>query len=328
MGQRSGVAGREAGSPDLLLGVDVGGTSVKAGLFTTEGELVAEGQVPTPALVDEGAYAAVTGCLSDLVGRAGAEPGDVVGVGLDIPGPIGEDGLPGFIPNARIDLLGLEAALARAFPRARIAALNDANAAALGELWRGAAQGERSVVFVTLGTGVGGGVVCDGRLVAGKDGCGGEIGHITVNPRETATCGCGRRGCLEQYASATGVVRSYRQACERLGTDPAPLSGPSDSYAVFQALAAGDEAADEAVGTMCSYLALALSTISAVVNPGAFVIGGGMGEAFDAFSGRLVSEFRAQCLGPVADTRFERASLGNRAGMYGSAYQALVVARG
>lgn len=313
-------------SPELLLGIDVGGTSVKAGLFTTEGNLLGEGSVPTPALIDEEAYAVVTKCLDELVAAYG-QGGKVIGIGLDIPGPIGEDGLPGFIPNAQIDLLGLEAAIVRSYPHTMLAALNDANAAALGELWRGAAQGERSVVFITLGTGVGGGIVCDGKLVAGKNGCAGEIGHLTVNPHESRVCGCGRKGCLEQYASATGVVYSYKEACARMGTEPCALAGPSDSRSVFEAFAHGDKAAQEAISTMCSSLAYALSCVAAVVNPGAFVIGGGMGEAFDVFSEELIARYREQCLSPVTHTRFERASLGNRAGMYGSAYQALMLAR-
>lgn len=313
-------------SQELLLGIDVGGTSVKAGLFTTEGKLLGEAAVPTPALISEDAYAVVTACLDELVQTYGCG-NKVIGVGLDIPGPIGEDGLPGFIPNAQIDLLGLEAAIIRSYPHTMLAALNDANAAALGELWRGAAQGERSVVFVTLGTGVGGGIVCDGKLVAGKNGCAGEIGHLTVNPHESRVCGCGRKGCLEQYASATGVVYSYKEACARLGIEPCSLTGPSDSRSVFEAYENGDKAAAKAISTMCSSLAYALSCIAATVNPGAFVIGGGMGEAFDVFSEELIACYREQCLGPVTQTRFDRASLGNKAGMYGSAYQALMLAR-
>lgn len=311
---------------ELLLGIDVGGTSVKAGLFTTEGKLLGEASVPTPALITEEAYAVVTTCLDELVQQHG-DGNNVIGIGLDIPGPIGEDGLPGFIPNAQIDLLGLEAAIMRSYPHAILAALNDANAAALGELWRGAAQGERSVVFVTLGTGVGGGIVCDGKLVAGKNGCAGEIGHLTVNPHESRVCGCGRKGCLEQYASATGVVYSYKAACARLGKNPCSLTGPSDSRSVFEAFEAGDKAAAEAIRIMCSSLAFALSCVAATVNPGAFVIGGGMGEAFDIFAEELIACYREQCLSPVTETRFERASLGNKAGMYGSAYQALMLAR-
>ena len=148
---------------------------------------------------------------------------DVIAIGLDIPGPVADDGTVGFLPNIRLDPEGLIHAISTAHPRASVAFVNDANAAALGEMWVGVARGASSFVLIALGTGVGAGVVVNGRLVAGAFGAGGEIGHITVNPDETLTCGCGRKGCLEQYASATGVVRLYLKECEDRGVTPVEI---------------------------------------------------------------------------------------------------------
>ena len=179
---------------DMVLGIDVGGTSIKVGLFTPEGELLEERKVPTPALVNDEAYEAVTSGISRVLAAHDAAPADVIACGLDIPGPVADDGTVGFLPNIELDPEGLVGAISAVFPRATIAFVNDANAAALGEMWAGAARGASSFVLLAIGTGVGGGVVANGRLVAGAFGAGGEIGHITVKPDEPLACGCGRQG--------------------------------------------------------------------------------------------------------------------------------------
>ena len=183
---------------EVALGVDVGGTSIKAGVFSTEGKLLAERSVRTPALDNEAAYAVVTEGLTGLLSDNGFASDDVVALGLDVPAPVDSEGRLGFVPNMTLDGDGLRGAIGLAFPFATIAFVNDANAAALGEMWAGAAAGVRDCVMLVLGTGVGAGVIVGGRLVAGAFGAGGEAGHITVNPDETRVCGCGRRGCLEQ----------------------------------------------------------------------------------------------------------------------------------
>ena len=228
---------------EAVLGIDVGGTSIKAGLFTPEGELLEERKIPTPALVDDAAYAAVTDGLKRILDAHDATPEDVIACGLDIPGPVADDGTVGFLPNIKLDPEGLVGAISSVFPRAQIAFVNDANAAALGEMWAGVAHGTSSYVLIALGTGVGAGVVVNGRLVAGAFGAGGEIGHITVNPHETLTCGCGRKGCLEQYASAKGIVRLYLAECEARGVTPVKVEHATDTLSVFRALAAGDDCA-------------------------------------------------------------------------------------
>ena len=308
---------------DRVLGIDVGGTSIKVGLFTPEGELLEERKIPTPALVDEDAYAVVTSGITRVLAAHDSAPADVIACGLDIPGPVADDGTVGFLPNIQLDPEGLVGAMTAAFPRATTAFVNDANAAALGEVWGGAARGVQSFVLIALGTGVGGGVVTGGRLVAGAFGAGGEIGHITVERDEPLTCGCGRHGCLEQYASAKGVVRLYLEECERRGVTPVHVEHATDTLSVFKALANGDECAGIAVDKMCDYLALAMSQISCVMDPELYLIGGGVAGAFATFAPRLRERFQAIALPTCKNVRIEAAGLGNQAAMYGCAYEAL-----
>lgn len=308
---------------EYVFGIDVGGTSIKVGLFGTEGDLVAVTKIPTGSLVSEAAFAQVTEGLKALLADNGATPDDVVGVGLDVPGPVDDAGRVGMLPNTSLDPEGLQASIRRTFPAASLAFVNDANAAALGELWQGTAKGTKSMVLVALGTGVGAGVVVDGNLVAGAFGAGGEIGHVTVNRDETLVCGCGRSGCLEQYASAKGIVRMYREECELEGQDPVPLDGPTDTLSVFNAYRAGDRAAELAISTMTDYLGFALANVSCILDPELYLIGGGVGEGFDLFADDLRASFQHYCLAACSKARILPASLGNQAAMYGSAYQAL-----
>ncbi len=308
---------------DRVLGIDVGGTSIKVGLFTPEGELLEERKIPTSALVGQAAYDVVTNGITRVLTTHGSVSNDVIACGLDIPGPVADDGTVGFLPNIELDPEGLVGAITAVFSRATVAFVNDANAAALGEMWAGVAHGTSSFVFIALGTGVGAGVVANGRLIAGAFGAGGEIGHITVNKDEKLVCGCGRRGCLEQYASAKGIVRLYLAECERRGVTPVPIEHATDTLSVFRALAAGDDCAKLAVDQMCEYLALAMSQISCVVDPAMYLIGGGVAGAFATFAPALRARFLAHALSTCKDVSIEAASLGNQAAMYGCAYEAL-----
>lgn len=316
-----------ADGTELFIGLDVGGTSVKMGLFGADGELRGKGSVPTPPLIDAAGYAAVIDGISALLAEAGADVAAVRGIGLAIPCPVPADGVIRLQANIQIDAPGLKAALEQRCPDAVVRFENDANAAAMGELWAGSAHGARSFVFVTIGTGVGGGVVIDGRVVAGVVGAGGEIGHMAMNPDEERVCGCGGTGHLEQYASATGIVASYRAECDARGVEPVELAGPSDSRAVFAAAAAGDEAAWAAIDTMCDYLGRALAIIANVVDPELFVLGGGTSNSSDLFLDRLVARYRRYALAVSSETPIEIATLGNDAGIYGAAYVALQDAR-
>lgn len=309
---------------EFVFGIDVGGTSIKVGLFTPQGELLEERRIPTPALDNPDAYAVVTEGLGRILESHDAAPADVVACGIDIPGPVADDGTVGFLPNIQLDPDGFTGAVNAYLPSASVAVLNDANAAAVGEMWMGSARGIDNFCLIALGTGVGAGVVCGGRLVAGAFGNGGELGHVTVRRDEERTCGCGRHGCLEQYASATGVVYLYQRECERHGVTPVHLDGPTDTLSVFQALGAGDECARLAVHEMCDYLAFAMAQVSCVVDPEVFLIGGGVAGAFPTFAPTLRELYHGYALKSCKDTRIEAASLGNQAAMYGSAYQAML----
>lgn len=303
-----------------VLGIDIGGTSVKVGLFSEKGALEATTKMPTGKIVGEPSCAIVVNQLEEFLEANETAPADITGIGLDVPGPVNADGKVGVLPNVELDAEGLKAALSAAFPHAKLTFANDVNAAALGELWQGAARDASSFVLVALGTGVGAGVVIDGKLVSGAFGAGGEFGHITVDRGETMMCGCGRRGCLEQYASASGVVRSYLRECAGRDIEPVHLDGPTDTLSVFDAYRAGDEAARSAVSLMCDSLGFALAQASVVIDPGLYLIGGGMGEGFDLFADELRAAFRTHCLSTSAGARILPASLGNKAAMYGCAF--------
>ena len=195
---------------------------------------------------------------------------------------------------------------------------NDANVAAFGEMWQGAGKGSENIVMVTLGTGVGGGVIIGGHVVAGATGAGGEIGHITVNAQETETCGCGKTGCLEQYASATGVVRLTKRALAA-SDQPSSLRSLTEVTAkdTFDAAKAGDALALEVIEQFGEVLGRALAAIACVVNPEIFVIGGGVSKA-----GKIITDVVAKYYVPNAfyacrEVQFKLAELGNDAGIYG-----------
>ena len=203
-----------------IFGIDLGGTTVKLGLFTLEGKLLDKWEIPTRT-ADAGAEILpdIAAALKAKQEERGISVSQVAGVGLGVPGAVLEDR---FVkPCVNLQGWGGDAAGAlSALCGCPVKVVNDANAAALGEMWLGGGKGYSNVVFVTLGTGVGGGIIVDSKLLTGVHGSGGEIGHIKVNPAETVACGCGKKGCLEQYTSATGVVREARR---RLAASDAPV---------------------------------------------------------------------------------------------------------
>ena len=197
---------------------------------------------------------------------------------------------------------------------------NDANMAALGESWQGGGKGFKNVVMVTLGTGVGGGIIVDGKMIAGTNGAGGEIGHITMNTEETASCGCGKKGCLEQYASATGIVNSAKKLLAS-SDKPSALRELDEVTCkdIFDCAKANDELAKELVESLGKNLGLALAHISCVVDPEVFVIGGGVSKAGDILLEVIQKYYVQYAFHASRNTKFALAKLGNDAGMYGGA---------
>ena len=312
-----------AESKQYYIGVDVGGTSVKIGLFDEEGDLLGKTSVPTPSLACGEGHAAVISGIEQLMAGVQQPMLFVRGIGLAVPCPVPASGVITMAANIEIDAPALKEALEVRCPHALVRYVNDANAATMGEVWRGSAQGHRSMVMVTIGTGLGGGVVVNGDVVDGAFGAGGEIGHICVNPAEERACGCGLHGCLEQYASASGVVSNYLRVCEERGVEPVELVGPSDSRSVFDAARAGDETALAAIDVAMDYLSLGLQIISAVVDPEVYVLGGGASASVDMFLDSLRAKYEARAFPASRATAIEVASLGNDAGIFGAAYVAL-----
>ncbi len=306
---------------DVVLGIDVGGTYVKAAAFTPEGEQVGSHSFVTPQLNIQESYSIFCEGLRHMIDNL--PDANVIAIGIDCPGPISESGELLVTVNMQFDLKGLKKALHKEYGDIPIVVLNDANAAALGEMWKGGAHAYRNFCMVTLGTGVGGALVVDGNIVVGHHGCAGEIGHLPMNYEEEDHCGCGRCGCLEQYASAPGIVRLYQKACEAVRVDKIPLSGPADSKAVFEAAAKGNEQALLTINAMCDYLARGLTSIAVCTNPETFVFGGGVSHGFDFFAPILKKYYKKYSFPLCVDTKFVRAELGNDAGCYGAAYEAL-----
>ncbi len=280
-----------------VVGVDLGGTNIKIGLVTSEGRLVQRHSVSTAA---EGGPEAVAGRICqgvrECLDKAGAGAGDVGGVGVGSPGTIDlEAGVVTFSPNLPgwldvplrsliQDGLGLPCTLD-----------NDANVAALGEYWVGAGSGARSLVLLTLGTGIGGGIVLDGRIWHGGNGVAGEIGHMSINP-DGPLCGCGNRGCLEAYASATAMVRRLREAVEQGASTPLDRLEDVTARDIYEAALAGDAVARENIETTGRYLGVGTSNILHILNPEVVAFTGGVTAAGEMLFGPVRREVEERTL--------------------------------
>lgn len=302
------------------IGVDVGGTTVKMGLFDREGCALDKWEIPTNK-EEQGAFVLPDVAESILAKLAEEEISiqDVQGIGVGVPGAVNEEGtLVGGAVNIGWKVFNIPEAL-NAYIKVPVKALNDANAAALGEMWQGGGKGCRSMVAVTLGTGVGGGVVVGGKILTGAAGAAGEIGHIPIEDEEDEACGCGKRGCLEQYASATGIVRLARRRLEKDDTPSLLRDGPLSAKSVFDAVKAGDRAATDVAEQFGDYLGRGLAAVAAVVNPQVFVIGGGVSKAGEILFSFVEPCFQKYVFKPCGGARFALAELGNDAGIYGAA---------
>ena len=307
---------------EYAFGIDLGGTTAKVGLFTTAGALLEKWEVPTDS--SEKGIRILPNLAAAILGKMeekGLTPDQVEGVGIGVPGPVQKSSV---VPIVCANLGGwgrqdVAANLSGLLNGMKVLVGNDANVAALGEIWMGAAKGCRSAVMVTLGTGVGGGVVVDGKVVEGAHGAGGEIGHITVNRHETATCGCGKRGCLEQYSSATGVVRCMKLLLEENPNTPCILRGTDFAAKdVFDAARAGDALAAKEVDQMTDLLGLALASIASTTDPEVFLVGGGVSRAGDVLFQPLAAHYKEYAFKSCREIPIKQASLGNDAGIYGS----------
>lgn len=299
-------------------GADLGGTTCKLGLFTTAGELLDKWEIPTDTS-DNGAN--ILKDISDAVHGKMIEKDltkDMVqGIGIGVPGAVTADGVVNRCVNLGWGIVEIEKELSE-LSGLKVKAANDANIAALGESWVGSGRGSDSLVMVTLGTGIGGGVIVNGKILVGHTGAAGEIGHINVNEEELEECGCGNHGCVEQYASATGIVRVAKR---RLAQTQKP-SGLRDienfsAKDVFDLAKNGDELANDIVEEICGILGKMIAKICNVLNPEVVLIGGGVSRAGDIILDKLQDGFYSQVFHASRDTKIKLATLGNDAGIYG-----------
>ena len=303
-------------------GVDVGGTTVKLGLFTVEGELLDKWEIKTYTENEgERILPDVAEAIKGKIAEKLLKAEEICGIGVGVPAPVDKNGAIERAANVGWMAKEIKKELEEltGFP---CVIGNDANVAALGEMWKGAGEGEKDLIMVTLGTGVGGGIIIDGHAVVGAHGAGGEIGHICVNYFEEKCCGCGKKGCLEQYASATGIARIAR---EHLAADTKDSILQTydldkiDAKIVFDALKEGDQLAVDVVEEFGEYLAKGLADVAVVVDPSLFVIGGGVSKAGEILLTYIEKYYRKRAFFANKDTQFAIASLGNDAGICGAA---------
>lgn len=300
-------------------GVDVGGTTVKLGLLGEDGTLLHKFEIPTRT--ENGGAAIlpdIAAAVDAVLRERGIEKSEVLGIGIGVPGPVDENGLVNRCVNLNWGVFNLHEALGK-LTGLRVKAGNDANCAALGEYWKGGGKGSSSAIFVTLGTGVGGGIILGGKVLSGAHGVGGEVGHITVNAPDRAPCTCGKRGCVEQYASANGIVRVTR---ERLAAsqEPSSLRALESITAkdVFDAAKNGDAFAVAALEQVFDYLGEALASACCVCDPERIILGGGVSKAGQYLLDGVERHFKVHMFHACKGTEFSLATLGNDAGMYGA----------
>ncbi|MCR8997295.1 ROK family glucokinase [Brevibacillus laterosporus] len=309
----------------MIVGVDIGGTTIKIALLDPNGEIITKTQIPTP--VSEGEDAIIgqmTNTIDQLMAEQGFTKEEAYGIGIGVPGPVDTD--TGFVYEA-VNLGIKDTAL-----KAKTEALtglptyveNDANSAALGEMWRGAGQGTDNLVAITLGTGIGGGIIIDGKIVHGVKGVGGEIGHVTVNP-DGPLCNCGKKGCMERYGSATAIIVGIETAAKEgrsayLAKQLAE-KGSLTAKDAFDAATEGDLAAQEVIDQAAFYTGFGLSHIANLLNPAKIVIGGGVSAAGDALFSLIRKSFDTYTWKIAADScEILPATLGNDAGVIGAGW--------
>ena len=306
-------------------GVDLGGTTVKIAYFDDRGAMLDKWEIPT-VTANDGAQILpdIAASIDSYVKEKNIDRQSILGVGIGVPGPVNHHGVVNKCINLGWGVFNIEQALQEltGFP---VKAGNDANVAALGECWKGGGQGCENMVFATLGTGVGGGIVLGGNVLHGVHGAGGEIGHMVLNRDETERCGCGKQGCVEQYCSATGVVRIAKKL---LAASDVPSSLRSleeiTCKDVFDAGKAGDELALQILEQVFAYMGEFLADICAVVDPEMIVLGGGVSKAGQPLLDGAKRHFEKYAFHALRKIPFRLATLGNDAGAYGAFRLALL----
>lgn len=300
-------------------GVDVGGTTIKMGFFDTEGNVLDKWEIPTRTENGgENVLPDIAKAVKDKLAEKQIDKEEVSGIGVGVPGPVDSKGVVYKCVNLGWGIFNVNEKLEE-LTGISVKAGNDANVAALGEMWKGGGQGFHTLVVVTLGTGVGGGIILDGQMLTGAKGAGGEIGHIHMNDEEPDECGCGNHGCLEQYASATGVVRLAKRALAN-ATEKSVLNADTvTAKDVWDAVKEGDPVALQVAEQFGKYLGEGLAIVADVINPEAFVIGGGVSKAGEVLLSYIEKNYTKTVFHASRDMKFTLATLGNDAGIYGAA---------
>ena len=313
-----------SGMKKYCFGVDIGGTTVKIGLFDGTGNVLDKWEIPTRTADNgENILPDIAASIKAKMAEKSFTKDDVTGVGIGVPGPVEKSGVVHKAVNLGWSELNMKEKLTALLDGMRVEGGNDANVAALGEMWKGGGQGHKNLVAVTLGTGVGGGIIVNGEIMTGATGAGGEIGHIHVEDHETEACGCGNYGCLEEYASATGITRLANRALKASDKDSVLRNGEVSAKAVFDAVKAGDELAIEIAKQFGEYLGKGLGVIAGIINPEIFVIGGGVSKAGEVLFDYIKPSFERTTFHGSRNVIFALATLGNDAGIYGAARMVL-----
>ena len=300
-------------------GVDLGGTTVKIAYFDELGNMITKWEIPTvTAGGGKQILPDIAASIRQYIEQKTIDPASIIGVGIGVPGPVSSKGVVNKCINLGWGVFNIAEELSGlvGFP---VKAGNDANVAALGEFWKGGGQGCDNMVFVTLGTGVGGGIVVEGRLLHGAHGSGAEIGHLVLNRNETIPCNCGKRGCVEQYCSATGIVRLAKEAMEGVSElSRLHRFDPLTCKDIFDAGKAGDALALKVLDQYYAYLGEFLANVCCVVDPDAVVLGGGVSKAGQMLLDGTRPYFDQYVFHAASGAKFALASLGNDAGAYGA----------
>lgn len=300
-------------------GIDIGGTTVKMGLFHFDGTLVEKWEIETrKENHGENILPDVAASIQKKMEEQNLDKEDVLGIGVGIPAPVTEAGVVQATANLGWGYKEVKHEL-ETLVGMTVKVGNDANVAALGEMWKGGGLGHKNMIMVTLGTGVGGGIISNGHMVVGGHGAGGEIGHICVNYDETEVCGCGNRGCLEQYASATGIVRLAKKRLAKNDDATVLRNEEISAKTVFDAVKENDTVAIEIAKEFGKYLGFALANVAALTDPEVIVIGGGVSKAGRVLLDYITEAFKERVFFANEECQFELARLGNDAGIYGAA---------
>lgn len=310
----------------LYFGIDIGGTATKLGAFSGDGALLAKWEIPT----DSGEHGSriLPAVAAEIMRYAGDDLRRVAAVGAGVPGPVLRNGMVSRCVNLNWSRFNPARELSALLHGVPVFAGNDANVAAMGEYWQGSGQKAGSLVLVTLGTGVGSGIILDGKIVYGAHGLGGEVGHTQANPDEPLPCNCGHYGCLDQTASATGIAR-HADRLLKAGDAPSSLRslGTITARDVFDAAKAGDAVALETVELCMGFLGRSLAMLTCVIDPELFIIGGGVSKAGPFLIDILKRHYDAQATLLEEKAQIVLATLGNDAGIYGAAKLAIDAVR-